>query len=225
MPASVSPTVRHLHHDAKAHRRTDTLPHPHSRPARRGRRPEHGAGVDARTSMTKQTLDSRYARCPVRCADCRSGRRSGRPDLCAHRRSVRRPSIRSPIALWASRPSVATSWISACSFANGRLTMAVNAPATVIGATTAADTPATVVQRVVGGSIVSATEHSVHTIFNPDVNGLRREVRSIHDDVGQLREDLIVVRENVARMEGYLERPRADSVSAGNLADPGSDSW
>ena len=30
----------------------------HSRPARRGRRPEHGAGVDARTSMTKQTLDS-----------------------------------------------------------------------------------------------------------------------------------------------------------------------
>ena len=30
----------------------------HSRPTRRGRRPEHGAGVDARTSMMKQTLDS-----------------------------------------------------------------------------------------------------------------------------------------------------------------------
>lgn len=85
--------------------------------------------------------------------------------------------------------------------------MAVNAPATVIGATTAADTPATVVQRVVGGSIVSATEHSVHTIFNPDVNGLRREVRSIHDDVGQLREDLIVVRETSPVWKGTSKGP------------------
>ena len=44
------------------HRRGATEPSEvsrgHSRPARRGRRPEHGAGVGARTSMTKQTLDS-----------------------------------------------------------------------------------------------------------------------------------------------------------------------